>query len=76
MLVSQVLGQAQEVVTIAAFAAGLIVMAPWLILLLLVVLVPAFLGEAHFKGLSYSLMYTWTPERRELDYLRYIGRPT
>lgn len=37
--------QAQDVVTIASFSAGLIVYAPWLIVLLLIALVPAFLGD-------------------------------
>jgi ATP-binding cassette subfamily B protein len=32
--------------------------------------VPAFLGEAHFNALSYTLNYARTPERRELDYVR------
>ncbi|MEX0601595.1 MAG: ABC transporter ATP-binding protein, partial [Rhodothermales bacterium] len=73
VLLSQVLGQMQDAVTIATLAVGLIAMAPWLILLLVLALVPAFLGEAHFNTLSYSLMYSWTPERRELDYLRYVG---
>jgi len=61
------------VVTIASFAAGLVVYAPWLIALLLVALVPAFLGEAHFNAQSYTLTYTRTPERRELDYVRQTG---
>jgi ATP-binding cassette, subfamily B, bacterial len=38
--------------------------------LLLVALVPAFVGEAHFNAQSYSLDYRRTPERRELDYVR------
>ncbi len=54
-------------------AAGLVIMAPWLIFLLILALVPAFLGEAHFNSLSYSLMFAFTPERRELDYLRFVG---
>lgn len=73
VLVSQVLGQAQNVITIASFAVGLIIYAPWLIVLLALALVPAFLGESHFNAQSYSLNYAWTPERRELDYLRMIG---
>src|SRR5690606_29307351 len=73
VLVSQVLGQAQNVITIFSFAVGLVVYAPWLIALLVLALVPAFLGEAHFNAQSYSLTYAWTPERRELDYLRMVG---
>ena len=73
VLMSQVLGQAQNVITIISFGVGLVVYAPWLIALLLLALVPAFLGEAHFNAQSYSLTYAWTPERRELDYLRFVG---
>jgi ATP-binding cassette, subfamily B, bacterial len=73
VLVSQIFSQLQDVVTIVSLAAGLVVFAPWLILLLVLALVPAFLGEAHFNAQSYSLNYSWTPERRELDYLRQVG---
>jgi ATP-binding cassette, subfamily B, bacterial len=69
-LISQLLGQAQDTVTVASLAAGLVVYSPWLIVLLLVALVPAFVGEAHFNAQSYSLDYRRTPERRELDYVR------
>jgi ATP-binding cassette subfamily B protein len=69
-LMSQLFSQAQDLVTVASLAAGLIVFAPWLIVLLVVALVPAFLGEAHFNAKSYSLDFGRTPERRELDYLR------
>ena len=72
-LMTQLFGQAQDVVTIVTFAAGLILYAPWLILLLLIALVPAFLGEAHFNAQSYSLNYSRTPERREIDYVRQTG---
>ena len=73
VLVSQVLEQAQNVITIVSFGVGLVVYAPWLIVMLVVALIPAFLGEAHFNAQSYSLTYAWTPERRELDYLRMVG---
>ena len=72
-LMSQLLGQAQDAVTVISFAAGLVAYAPWLIALLAVALVPAFLGESHFNTLGYSLNYSWTPERRQLDYLRQVG---
>ena len=72
-LIAQLFGQAQDVVTIASFAAGLIVFAPWLIVLLAIALLPAFIGEAHFNAQSYSLNYARTPERRELDYIRQVG---
>ena len=72
-LIGQLFGQAQDVVTIASFGAGLVVYAPWLIALLAVALLPAFIGEAHFNAQTYSLNYARTPERRELDYVRQTG---
>ena len=72
-LIGQLFGQAQDIVTVASFAAGLLVFAPWLIVLLAIALLPAFIGEAHFNAQSYSLNYMRTPERRELDYVRQTG---
>ena len=72
-LISQMFGQAQDVVTVASFAAGLAAYAPWLIALLLLALIPAFLGEAHFNAQSYALSFARTTERRELDYVRQTG---
>ena len=69
-LMGQVFNQVQDVVTIVSFAAGLVIYAPWLILLLAVALIPAFIGEAHFNAQSYWLNYHRAPERRELDYVR------
>ena len=72
-LMSQLFGQAQDAVTVVAFGIGLLVYAPWLIGLLVLALVPAFVGEAHFNALGYSLNFQWTPERRQLEYLRQTG---
>jgi ATP-binding cassette subfamily B protein len=72
-LTSQLFGQAQDMVTILSFGAGLVAYAPWLIVLLMVALVPAFLGEAHFNAQSYALAFARTPEQRELDYVRQTG---
>jgi ATP-binding cassette subfamily B protein len=69
-LMGQLLGQAQDLVTVASFVAGLVIYAPWLIVLLIVALLPAFIGEAHFNAQTYSLDYGRTPQRRELDYVR------
>ncbi|MBO3273180.1 ABC transporter ATP-binding protein [Hymenobacter defluvii] len=73
VLMSQVLSQAQDFITMGFLAVGLAAFNPWLLLLLLVAVVPAFLGESHFNERSYSLVHGWTPERRELDYLRVTG---
>ena len=73
ILLSQVMTQLQEIVTIISLGAGLIYFNYWLILILILAVVPSFLGETHFNQRTYSLTRSWTPERRELDYLRYIG---
>ena len=73
VLISQVMSQVQDLITIGFLAAGLIVFNPWLIVLLVVAILPAFLGEAYFNDQTYALSRKKTPQRRELDYLRYIG---
>ncbi len=73
VLMGQVLTQVQDLLTLIFLAAGIIYFSPWLIAILAVSVIPAFLGESHFNRNSYSLTQSWTPQRRELDYLRYIG---
>src|SRR5207248_9482825 len=46
---------------------------PWLLLVLVAAVVPAFLGESHFAFLGYSQNIRQTPARRQLDYLRVLG---
>ena len=75
-LVTALFGQAQDLVTLAGFAAGIALYAPALILLMVAALVPAFLGEMHFNGLEYTLSTRQTAQRRELDYLRQVGAST
>lgn len=72
-LLGQLLSQGQDIITVVTFGAGLVIYAPWLVLLLAAALVPAFVGEAHFNALGYSLNFRRTPERRELDYIRQVG---
>ncbi len=73
ILLSQVFAQVQDLITMGFLAVGLMAFNPWLILLLLIAIVPAFLGESYFNDRSYALTRGQTPERRELDYMRYIG---
>jgi len=72
-LMNQLFGQAQDILTIVSFGIGMVAYAPWLIVLLFVALIPAFLGEAYFNERSYSLAYSRTADRRELDYIRQTG---
>jgi ATP-binding cassette subfamily B protein len=72
-LMGQLFGQVQDAITVLSFAAGLLVYAPWLMVLLALALIPAFIGESHFNALNYSLNFQWTPERRQLEYVRQMG---
>lgn len=72
-LLSNMLGQIQDFFALASLVAGLIYFEPWLIVLVVISIIPSFLNEIKFSNSSYSLSKSWTPERRELDYLRYIG---
>ena len=73
VLLSGVFGQVQELISVGFLAAGLAVYNPYLLLLILVAVTPSFIGDNYFNQRSYSLSRSWTPERRELDYLRYVG---
>lgn len=73
VLLSQVMGQLQDLITMAFLASALAVFNPWLIVLLFVTVLPSFVSEMRLNDKNYSLSRRQTPERRELDYLRYIG---
>jgi ATP-binding cassette subfamily B protein len=72
-LLSQVVGITQEAITLMTIAGVLVAYNPWILLLLFGSVLPSFVGETRFASLGYSLLYRWTPERRQLDYLRLIG---
>ena len=72
-LLTLLLSMSQDALTLLTLAGALIAYNPWLLLLLAVAVIPSFLGETHFASLGYSLLFRWTPERRQLDYLRYVG---
>ncbi len=60
-------------ITLISLSVGVVVYSPWLFSLLVVCVVPAFMGESHFAFLGYALAHEITPIRREVDYLRLIG---
>jgi ATP-binding cassette subfamily B protein len=72
-LLAQLLAIAQDALTLISLGAALVVYSPWLLLLLAVSVLPSFFGETHFASLEYSMQFRWTPERRQLDYLRYVA---
>jgi ATP-binding cassette, subfamily B, bacterial len=63
----------QQAITTAALAASILFFAPWLLAILTLFVVPAFLGDSHFAFLGYALNFRLTPIRRQLDYLRVLG---
>jgi ATP-binding cassette subfamily B protein len=63
----------QLIVTTISLSLGIFVYSPWLLIVLVVCVLPAFLGESHFAFLGYSLSFQQTPARRQLDYLRVLG---
>jgi ATP-binding cassette subfamily B protein len=63
----------QQVVTALSLSISIVYFSPWLLLILIVGVVPAFLGESHFAFLGYAKNFRQTPVRRQLDYLRILG---
>ena len=63
----------QQVITAVSLSVSIIVFSPWLLLLLILGVIPAFLGESHFAFLGYATNFRQTPIRRQLDYLRVLG---
>ncbi|HLT33297.1 MAG TPA: ABC transporter ATP-binding protein [Aquaticitalea sp.] len=72
-LMSNALGEVQSLISITTLIAGLIYFEPYLIILLVLSIIPSFINEIWFSQQQYSLARGWTAERRELDYLRFIG---
>ena len=63
----------QQVITTITLSISIMVFSPWLLLLLIVGVIPAFVGETHFAFLGYAKNFRQTPIRRQLDYLRVLG---
>lgn len=72
-LLSQLFGLAQDAITLLTLIGTLLAFSPVLFVLLVLSILPSFLGETHFAALGYSLLFQWTPERRKLDYYRMIA---
>jgi len=63
----------QQVITTITLSATIIYYSPWLMVLLIAGVVPAFVAESHFAFLGYAKNFRQTPIRRKLDYLRLVG---
>ncbi len=63
----------QQSVTVITLSVAIFVYSPWILLLLIACLLPAFLGETHFAFRGYSLSFGQTFVRRQMDYYRMLG---
>jgi ATP-binding cassette, subfamily B, bacterial len=63
----------QQAITAITMSISIVVYSPWLLLLLIAGVLPAFLGESHFAFLGYAKNFRQTPIKRQLDYLRVLG---
>src|SRR5579863_1307359 len=63
----------QQAITTITLSVSIMLFSPWLMLLLVAGVLPAFLGESHFAFLGYAKNFRQTPMRRQLDYLRVLG---
>jgi ATP-binding cassette subfamily B protein len=66
-------GVLQQIIAAISLSLGVLWFSPWLLLVLVVAVIPAFLGESHFAFLGYAQNIRQTPVRRQLDYLRTLG---
>jgi ATP-binding cassette subfamily B protein len=71
-LALQFLSIGQNAVTLASFAALLVSLSPWSVLVIVAASVPAFIAEARLSDESFRL-YSWrAPESRRMNYLEWI----
>lgn len=73
LLLSQLFGQVQDLITMASYIIILIAFRPWLVLMLLIFILPSILGSAYFNAKNYLLIRSQTEGRRQLDYLSLVG---
>jgi len=73
VMIQQIGRLVQQAITTITLSVSIMLFSPWLMLLLVAGVVPAFLGESHFAFLGYAKNFRQTPVRRQLDYLRILG---
>ena len=62
-----------QFITAIGWSVAVMLYSPWLMLLLIAAVLPAFIGETHFAFLGYAKNFRQTPIKRQLDYLRQAG---
>jgi ATP-binding cassette, subfamily B, bacterial len=66
-------GIAQQSLTLVTLVAAVVAFSPWFLVLLVAAIIPSFFGETRYAFMAYSLLHRFTPERRQLDYLRELS---
>ena len=59
----------QNAITLASFALLLLRFSPWLVAILIVTSIPAFIAETRFSGQGFRLLTRRAPETRQINYL-------
>ncbi len=72
-MIQQIGRLVQQVITTISLSVSIVLFSPWLLLLLVAGVLPAFMGESHFAFLGYAKNFRQTPIKRQLDYLRVLG---
>jgi ATP-binding cassette, subfamily B, bacterial len=73
ILLTQILSQIQDFITLGSLGVSLVVFNPWFIFILVFSTIPSFLGENYFNSKYYVLNRSQMNRRRELEYLSFIG---
>ncbi|HEY2038778.1 MAG TPA: ABC transporter ATP-binding protein [Edaphobacter sp.] len=73
VLIQQLGRLIQQIITTLIFSAALAWASPWLVLLLILGVLPSFLGETHFAFLGYAKNFRQTTAKRQMDYLRQVA---
>ena len=59
----------QNAITLASFAVLLLRFSPWLVAILVLTSIPAFIAETRFSGQGFRLLTRRAPETRQINYL-------
>jgi ATP-binding cassette, subfamily B, bacterial len=62
----------RSTLTLSAYVVLLLAFSPWIVVLLLVTTIPAFISEAKFSSESFRLRNWRSPKTRELSYLEFL----
>src|SRR5260370_26300177 len=68
-MLAMLAGMAQQTLTLLSLSAAVVSFSPWFLILLVAAVIPSFLVETRFAMLAYSILYRWSTERSEMEYI-------